>query len=212
MMAITFPLALAAFADKLRTPSVKFKLQDNDEVSGLGSGQIITHDLAPKLWTGELSTVPMRTNEARELEALVNIVKRGSFYLYDPRKAVPAKDPYGSLLGGSVVQINSLPNAYSMSLKGLPAGYVLLAGDYLSFDYGSPTRRAFHEVAETVTANGSGVTPVFEVGPFIRPGAAVDAIVTLRKPSMRAIIVPGSFDASFSVPFTTINFSVIQKA
>lgn len=213
-MALSFPLALPAFADKLRIPSVEWKLQDNREFSGLGSGLIIAADLGPSLWTADLTTPPMRTNEAREVEALINAVIRanGSFYMHDPRKCVPAADPYAAKLGAANVQINTLPNAYSLSLKGLPAGYKLTAGDYLSFDYGvSPVRRAFHELSESVTANGSGVTPAFEVSPFIRPGAVVNTVVALKHPSLRCIIVPGSFKPSFGVPFTTISFSVVQK-
>lgn len=212
-MALTFPLSLSDFADTLGIRQVKWLLQDNRELSGMGSGQILQADLAPSLWTAEVTLRPWKTNDARRIEAKINAVIRsnGSFYLGDPRKCVPALDPGGTVLGSSAVKIASLPDNKSMTLKGLPASYKLSVGDYLSFDYGSPSRRAFHEVAEDITANGSGVTGAFEVSPFIRPGAAVDQAVTLVKPAMKCIIKPGSLDVSYSGGFTNITFSVVQK-
>ena len=78
-------------------------------------------------------------------------------------------------------------------MAGLPAWYVLTRGDYLAFDYGSPSRRALHKVVSlTVQASAGGVTPVFEVTPLIRPGALVGAVVTLVRASCKARIMPGS--------------------
>lgn len=216
-MALSFPLSLAAFADLIGVSQVKWMLQDNRQFSGLGSGQILGADLAPSLWTGEVTLREYYHAEAREVEARINAVIRsqGSFYLYDPRLPYPASDPDGVALEEyDDVQINSLPDAKSMSLKNLPAGFVIPVGTYLSWDYGlDPVRRAFHDVSETVTANGGGVSPVFEVSPFIRTGAAVDQVVTLKKPAMKCIITPGSFDppSTGNTETTQISFSVMQK-
>lgn len=219
-MALTFPLSLAAFADKLFGPersvsSVSWLLQDNRELSGLGSGQFLEADLAPALWAGEVTLRPFYHADARRIEALLNAVIRskGDFYLYDPRLPAPSTDPKGTTLGASTVQINSLPDAKSMSLKGLPPAYAIPAGSYLSFDYGTPARRAFHEFSEDATANGSGVTPAFEVSPFIRTGAAVNQTVTLYKPAAKVRIKPGtlSVQSAQDPTFTTISFSVVQK-
>lgn len=181
----------------------------------MGSGQILIADLGPALWSADVTTVEMLHRDATELEALADAIggPSGSFYLYDPRSAYPKADPTGALLGAANVQINSLPDAKSISLKGLPPGYVLSAGDYLAFDYASnPTRRALHRLAEAVTANGAGVTPAVEVRPFLRPGAAVSAAVMLKKAAARAIIVPGSFDASSVSALTSrITFKAMQK-
>lgn len=223
-MGLSFPLPLSALADQLfgdelygsegNAASVSWLLQDNREMSGMGSGQVLQSDLGPSLWTGDVSSREFYHAEARRIEAKLNAVIRsiGSFYLYDPRKPYPYEDPDGSILGASSVQINSLPDAKSMTLKGLPVGYKLTEGDYLSFDYGDG-RRAFHEVAEAVTANGSGVTPAFEVSPFIRPGAAVNAAVTLIKPAMKCIVRPGTLQvqSTGNVVTTQISFSVVQK-
>lgn len=214
-MVLTFPLSTSAFADRLGIISAPLVLKDNREVSGMGSGQIIEADLAPALWTADVVTRPWRATEARRLEALINAVIRSkeSFYLYDPRKAVPAKDPHGTTLGSSAVKIKAVANNKSMSLKGLPAGYQLSVGDHLAFDYGSnPTRRAFHELAEDITADGSGDTTSFEVSPFIRSGAAADISVTLVKPAVKVRIVPNSLSIrQLGAVFSQISFAVVQK-
>lgn len=213
-MSLTFPLSLADFADKLGLQAAPLVLRDNRELFGMGSGQIIEADLSPSLWGADVTTRPWRAIEARRLEALANAVIRskGSFYLYDPRKAVPALDPGGAVLGASAVKIASLPDAKSMGLKGLPAGYRLSVGDHLCFDYGNPARRAFHEIAEDVTADGSGVTDAFEVNPFIRPGATVDLIVTLVKAAVKVRIVPGGLAVRpLDDAYSQISISVMQK-
>lgn len=210
-MALTFPLALADFADVIGIQSVKWRLQDNRELSGMGTGQILQADLAPALWTADVTLRPWRTNEAREIEAKINAVVRsiGSFYLYDPRKAVPKSG--ASALSGKTVTIKAVADNKSLSLTGLPASYTLTAGDYLSFDYDGSTRRWFGEVSESVTADSSGDTATFEVSPMLPSAAAAAIEVTLVKPSMKAIITPGSLDVQYSAGFTTIAFSVTQK-
>lgn len=214
-MTLSFPLVPADFADQISVASVKWRLQDNREFSGLGSGQIVQVDLAPRLFTGDVGVRELYHADASRIEAKLDALvdAQAAFYLYDPRRRGPLLDSFGAALGASTVRIASLPNAYSLSLKGLPSGYKLSIGDYLSFDYGSnPTRRAFHRLAEDATANGSGVTPAFTVSPFVRPGALLDTVVTLVKPTMKCIVLPGSIDVQGTGSGTTvISFGVIQK-
>lgn len=215
-MALVFPLAVADFADVIGVAKVTWLLQDYRERSGMASGQILDADLAPQLWTGAVTLAEKAHYDARKIEAMINAVIRsnGSVYLYDPRTAYPFADRDGSTLGSASVAIDTLPDKKSMSLKGLPAGYVLTAGDYLAFDYGDPARRAFHEISQDATADGSGVTPAFEVSPFLPDQAAVDAAVTLVKPAMKCRIDPGSFSGGAStsnITTTQLSFSVTQK-
>ena len=84
----------------------------------------------------------------------------------------------------------------------------------LSFTYGSgPTRYALHRiVSDTVVANGSGVTPLFEVVPHIRPGAATSTAVELIRPYCKAIIIPGSVQAGTARKSKVrgLSFEIIQ--
>jgi hypothetical protein len=215
-LSLTFPLSIATFASKLRIRQVKWGLQDYREFSGMGSGQILEADLAPQLWQGDVTLGEAFHYDSRKIEAMCNAVIRsmGTFYLYDPRTAYPFADRTGAILGASVVKINSLVSAKALTLKGLPSGYQITAGDYLSWDYGSaPVRRAFHEFSEDIVANGSGITGAVEVSPFIRTGAAVDQIVTLIKPAVMCKIKPASLsiESTGNILTSQVTFSVIQK-
>jgi hypothetical protein len=81
-----------------------------------------------------------------------------------------------------------------LKLGGLPAGYSLRRGDMLHVDYGSGPRRALHRIVEDATANGAGITPFFEVRPYLKTGTTTGAVVTLIKPAAKMMLEPGSFD------------------
>jgi hypothetical protein len=178
-MAITYPRT--NLHDIAQFEECRFVLMDRSELSRAASGEERVKEIGPPLWTAQFQTVPMEAGLARAMRAWLHSMDGGigTFTAYDVRYPFPVSDPTGAqALSG--VQINSLSGG-ALSLKGLPAAFVLSPGDYLAFDWGSG-RRAFHEVTEGVTANGSGVTAVFAVRPHIRAGATVNATVTLRQP------------------------------
>lgn len=196
-MALSFPFAVADFADVIRMSSVKMQLVANQQISGLGAGKIIVADLSPKYWEFEVALINMDNTYMSQVQALIEALDEGinDFYLYDPRRAYPAADWGGTRLGGATVQIASLAgNNKELTLKGLPNGYVLSTGDLFHFDFGTPTKRALHRIVVGGVVPSGGVSPTLEVRPHILPGAAVDAVVTLIKPSARCKMIPGSFD------------------
>lgn len=215
-MALTFPLSLAAFADKLPIETVKWRLVFQQETTGLGSGEVITADLAPPRWEGDVTLGPMYHDQAASVQALVESLGGAisSFYLYAPQKAYPVSDPTGSILGAATPSISSVgADNKSLAVKGLPAAYRLSVGDFFAFEYGTnPVRRMMHRLVEAATANGSGVTPVFEVAPPFRPGVAANLAITLIKPAIKVKILPGSFDEGTAKGLITegMAFSVYQ--
>jgi hypothetical protein len=72
--------------------------------------------------------------------------------------------------------------------------------------------RALHQIwsPTTITANASGTTAEFWVTPRIRPGASIDAVVTLEKPAAEMMIVPGSLVAAEGPRIAQIAFEAIQ--
>lgn len=215
-MVLPDPLPVATFADRLKVASVKWRLQEHQEVSGLASGQIIVADLAPALWVGEVTLAAMTNGEASQVQALIESLDGGlrSFYLYAPQSIGPQYDPDGTILSTSTVKIYALEsNNKELQFYGLPEGYVLSAGDFFSFDYGSPARRAFHRILNTVTADGDGISPTFEVRPHLRSGVATDIEVSIVKPAAKVGLIPGSFDPgnADAVVTTGMGFSVMQR-
>lgn len=211
---LTFPLSTAQFADLLQMTSLTPRQGLQQQLSSQGSGIDIPADLAPALREYDVACAPMYHSAAAKIMALIEALRgpMNSFYIYDPRYAGPAYDPGGSILGASTPQINSLnANNQALSLKLLPANYTITAGDFVAWDYGSaPTRRAYFRSAETVTANGSGVTPEFQINDFIQPGSSAGIAVTLIKPAMKAKLIAGSMKESAADVMTTISFSVRQ--
>ncbi|KAB2701311.1 hypothetical protein [Brucella lupini] len=215
-MALTFPLSLAAFADKLQIETVKWRLAFQQETTGLGSGEVITADLAPPRWEGDVTLGPMYHDDAAAIQALIESLggALSSFYLYAPQKAYPVKDPTGSIMGSSAPVIASVgANNKSLSVSGLPAAYQLSVGDLFAFSYGeNPVRRNMHRLVEGVTATGGGTTSVFEVAPPFRPGVTAGLALTFIKPAIKVKILPGSFDEGTAQGLITqgMAFSVYQ--
>jgi hypothetical protein len=216
-MAFIFPLSLAAFFDKAHVKTISLTIANNQEYTGLGSGQILTAQKAPPAWIADVSMSSMEHDYALELQAIIESLDGsiGSFYLYDPRKIYPKAYPNGTglVIPAGGIKINSIgANNKSISLKNAMANQVFSAGDLFHFDYATgPVRRAFHRIIETSSANGSGTTPVFEIRPHLRVGVAVDQVVTVIKPSVKMQMIPGTFVTSNDTEVsTTISFSARQ--
>jgi len=217
-MAWTFPLSLADFYDKLRVavPGRNWELARLDQLSGLGSGQPLRAELASPLWGLQVQLVGMGNAEADAILSLLELLNHPgrAFYFSNPKRPHPLYDPNGTLIAGFTPTIHTLnSNNRQMRIEGLPAGYRLTAGDMISWDYGNPARRAFHRITETVTASGAGLSPLFEVYPFIRPGSTTGIGVTLAKPAALAEIVPGTFDpgSADTVNTSGITFNIMQR-
>lgn len=197
MAVMTYPLALADFADILPISDLSFHLPEQVVMSRTGQGEVLTADIADRLWQGRITLGRLKRNEAARPEVLIELIRQAgrSFLIYDTSRTNPLLDPNGAILGASAVTILALgTDAREMSLAGLPAGYVLSAGDNLSFTYNSG-RHALHRIVTTsVTASGAGETPLFEVVPEIRPGATIGSAVQLKKAHCKAVVIPGSVE------------------
>lgn len=196
-MALSFPLSVDAFFDLLPVRSVAFDMPGAFAADETDAGETFTWKHGSRLWEGEITLGKMRYSEIARAEVYLNLLQEPgrTFMVYDTRFPAPQSDKDGALLGAATPLINTLEtDARELSLSGLPAGYQLTIGDYLSFDYlASPTRHALHRVVTgSVTADGLGVTPVMEVQPPIRSGAAAGAAVSLIRPACMVKVIPGT--------------------
>lgn len=215
-MAYSFPLTRAEFFSGLEVASCTFELPATVEISRTAAGDVLTADLGPRLWRGSVSLLPDYWSGAEAVKAKLALLQQAgaSFLAYPLPLSAPAKDPGGALIAGASPTLSAIAASNrEIQLAGLPAGYALSPGDFLSFTYGSnPTRRALHQVVTGAVASAGGSTPAFEVVPAIRPGAATGAAVTLNKPYCKAVMAPGTVNAGVSGPRITagISFSFIQ--
>lgn len=199
-MPTSFPLSIAEFILALPVSDAPFMLGEAVEVSRTRGGQQLTASVGVRLWQGSITLGRATRAEMQKIEALLDILRQpgATFLATDLRRPAPITDPTGQAAGSATPSIRALDtqDARLVALKGLPAAYRLSRSDYLGFSYGSsPTRRALHRVVDaTVDADGTGDTALFEVVPRLRPGAAVDAAVSLVRPACTAVIVADSFD------------------
>lgn len=215
-MPLDFPLSRAAFQDRLRIANARpFALARFEEISGLGTGEIITSIIAAPKWEAEF-TLSSRLTYAQAAEALALLEALGTsrtVELYDVTQPNPAADPGGETLGGASPTVSAIgsDNA-SLRLTGLPPAYVITIGDMISVGYSSGSRRALFRVHETVEASAGGVSPMFAVAPHLPPGLAVGASVVLKRPYGWFRIVPGSFDPGYSTKLgnSGIRFRALQ--
>lgn len=198
MPVLNFPLQLADFWATLRVASFEaLRLGGGLQGQATGGGEVITARTGQRLWEGDVTLAAGADHAA--VEALLKVLQDPgrSFMIEAHDRPFPLRDPNGALLGATTPIIASLPvGGRSMTISGLPAGYVLTPGDYISFTRGSPARHELVEVVTGAVANGSGVTPEFEVTPGIRPGTTTSTAVRLARPQFRAMIVPGSVKLS----------------
>lgn len=196
-MALADTLDRSAFMLRLPIADQSMWLPDQAEYNRTGRGEQLGADLGERLWQGEIVCGRMTRAEAGEIEVLVDLINQSgrAFHVFDSRRPAPLLDPAMTGLGGFSPVIHTLYSAEPREVRigGLPPGYGLSAGDYLSFFYGSaPQQFELHRVVSAVTAAGTGITPAFEVSPAIRSGVATGAAVTFYRPWCKAIIEAGS--------------------
>ena len=203
-MALSFPLATADLVDLMMVDTVTRDLVDFQELSGLGGGETLARDLAPRLWQAECSTPALDADDIEALRSRFLTLDGAiqSFYLYDPRRPYPVTDPTGALLASSSVTISSIAaNRKEITFAGLPADFHLPMNTRFSVTALDPSRTAYIQLAAAVTANGSGVAGPVEVRPHLRPWLVAGQPVTLRKPVVKVKLVPRSLAA---VPVTRV--------
>lgn len=195
MAALAFPLAAADLADLMMVETATWTLSESQELSEFGDGEPLAHDLGPRLWNVECSSVAADIDTIEGLRATFNTLDGAiqSFYLYDPRRPYPSTDPNGALLAAATVTIKSIEaNRKELSLEGLPADFVLPKSTFLSVTAGDPSRTALLQLAAAVTADGDGETGPVELRPHLRSWIAAEAAVTLLKPVAKVKLLPKS--------------------
>lgn len=187
---------MTSFYDAVRLASQSFRLEVPRGFSRLANGQSIPSTIGASYWRGSAKLPEKYHRDAIHEVDLMRLQRPGqTFLIYDKRFNGPIMDPGGAILGAATPTIHTL-NSDNLRLRvqGLPGGYKLSTGDYIGWQYGSsPVRYALHRIAQTVTASGSGLTPLFAVEPHIRQGAAVGMAVQLVRPVCRAQIISSSY-------------------
>lgn len=187
------------------------------ELSPTRGGEQNSADLGPALWELQAQSRELKPNDLRTWKARLASLENGAktFKGYDRTACYPLAYPRGTWPTGlafdGIGRLNAVntDNYKEIKLSGLPNGYVLSEGDYISYAYGSA--RALHQLMATVIVVSGGISPYVEVRPAIRPGYTLTVDVDLIKPHAVMILIPGSVQAPASLNGRgTISFSARQ--
>ncbi len=191
-----------------------------DETSGQANGMIRQKRLRPPLWRMSFQSAPTDIDEHRLWQARLLSLQNGRklFYGYDlgaiwPRAYPGGAWPTGDSFDGISAKVKALDGGRTqISLKSLPAGYVVSVGDHLSITWGTAGNLALVAVMETVTADGDGETASFVIEPYLPAGVAADDVVAVKRPACHMAIVPGSISTPVDTTNRTgtVSFEAIQ--
>ena len=208
-MSITYPIDLLPGFPGW---TIGFSLRYRQEQSTQASGRVIVKDMGAPLWTLRAMSKMLSPNQLDQWRAELNKLENGlqTFKAYPMSRCYPQAYPRGSwptggAFGGTGILAGINTNRKAISVQGLPAGFVLTVGDYLSID------GDLHQVMEAATANGSGVTPQFEIRPHLWPAAAVSDPVLVKQPACAMAVVPGSITSEAQLNgWGSISFSAME--
>lgn len=205
-MALTYPRDMVT--DRCWATAA-FMLNRRQEMSRTPAG-VVAKDLGPSLWRADFETYVLPLSDAEGLHA--NFLTLGgalrTFYAAPMQKRRPAAWSGEALTGVTINAIRS-DNA-ALRLTGLPAGFVLTAGDYVSIETAIGGRELI-KLATGGTVSGTGLSPWVEVVPHLRPSVAVGDAATLIDPLVEMRLDPGSLEMPrHSLRRWKVSFSAMQ--
>jgi len=194
-MAITYPINLLPGFPGWTTG---FSLRWRQEQSTQASGRILVKDMGAPLWTLRAGSKVLSPNTLDTWRAKLTALENGLqvFWGYPMTRCYPILYPLGawptgSSFNGNTANLSAInANRKAITLSALPATFVLSVGDYIAITIG--TRKDLHQVMETATASGGGVTNEFEIRPSLWPDVTITKAVSVKQPACQMAIVPGS--------------------
>lgn len=188
--------------DHLDIDSIRIVLQRNEEVEGIGSGQVIRAEITDPLWRVEINTPINEFNNGRRIRAILNDIDRPQSYfrVTDPIAQFAANDPNGELTGITIA--SRVGNR--VRFDGQPVLYQWVPGDAFHILYGG--RHYYFEIAEA----GDGLVRTTPTVPsFIPPGTPCEFV----KPEIRVQMVDLQMGSAESSTWKMSGFQIraIQK-
>lgn len=187
-------LDLPEFIGQYGFVSVSFGLGLGVSFDATAGGEILRMGHGADLFSGQVSMRPYPHHDTSALAAVMEHLQRpGEYFLiYNMPLSGPKSDPRGAILGAASPMINSVDatDARKVILAGLPGGYVLGRGDMVGYQVGSVygLNRIY---SVSGPASAAGEIAVQFSHPTV-PGAA-GQVAQLKKPTCKAVVIPGSF-------------------
>lgn len=179
--------------------TTEFDLVYRQEQSRTALGKTYVKDLGNPLWQLSAQSKMLTPNVLDYWRARLKALENGlqTFYGYSLSRTYPILYRNGSwptglsFSGTSAVLATVNANRKAITVSALPAAFGISIGDYVQI--GSTD---LHQVVEAATASGGGLTPEFEVRPFIWSGVigggSPAVAVSVKRPHCLMSIIPGS--------------------
>lgn len=191
--------------DVLDITDIRILPQRNEELEGIGSGQILRAEIADPLWRVEINTTISTFDNGRRIRATINDINRPQsfFRVYDPIAQYATNDPDGTLL--TAVEIGDRVGN-QVEFTGQPAAYMFEPGDAFHILYLG--RHYYFEVSEQSST-------LLRTTPTIPASIPVGTPCVFVRPQIRVQMVPtelqfGTVDSSIW-KMTQFQIRAIQK-
>ena len=195
-----------------------FDPQFRQEQSRVAGGRTYIKDLGSPLWRMSARSKVLRPNLLDHWRARLQAMQNGvvTFVGYSLSRKYPIRYPRGtwptgeSFDGVSAVLHTVETDRKTIRVGSLPAGFVLSIGDLIQIGDAD-----LHRVMEQATADGSGLTGLFEVHPHIWPDVDEDGSpavsVSVYRPACVMAVVPGSISTSADLNgWGSVSFQAIE--
>ncbi len=209
------PLALSEFFDLLPVSAIQMDLERNDELSGLGSGDLVAGQLADPFWYAQVSIDKDEHEIILDIEAVIRSFDGPfqPFLFADPRRLHPKGDPTGAIIGNNNLSVRAInADRRILMLQGFPlGGYTLWRGDRIQLTQG--TMRRYFEVSVSAPASTSTGYMEVRVTPWLPATLAVGASISVKRAAVPMIIEPGSLKTSTGRQTLSegLSFKAVQK-
>lgn len=199
------------FLNKLRMVNYSINPTSNISSTRSANGQLWTAQSGHRIWQGSISCGEHNFQTNNALETLISQVQTpGNFFIFIPKmNRFPANYTGSGLTSVTVDGVQS--TGYNLKIKGLPASFKLMTGDFLSYAINGAYR--LNRVGADSTATATGTTTVKLELP-LTVGALPDAdlAIQLVDPRLTAQIVPGSigYGSAGLVSHSGLSFNFVQ--
>lgn len=171
-------------------------------------------------WKAKYRFVFLKREQLGLVDAFMMDVQSASSYLlgYDISRPRPIAHDVGKPLAGvkagggafnGDAVLQSITNASTIVVSGLPSAFTFSIGDYIEIRK-SNIVRSLHRVRAAAVANGAGVATLSIRYPLDTQNFALPCTVHLEKPSCVMQMEPNSWSASKSMSARTPSFSATE--
>lgn len=191
-----------------------FEPMSRQEQSRSANGRTYVKEMGSPLWRMKAQTKVLAPNQLDHWRARLDALDNGlgTFIGYKLSRCYPILYPKGSWptggsFSGTTAAVHTVgENNKSVRIKQLPAGFAFSVGDMIQIG-----DTDLHEVMESATADGAGVTPLFEVRPHFWDGVAANDPISVRRPHCIMALVPGSVSADSDLTGRgTVSFQAVE--